>query len=122
VKKNDRDHMTMAAAFPGNPVQTDSRIGRVRFLLLLGLATVMLFGLILADYHHHSDLADHPDCVICSFAYQAYSTTLTCPILLAVILPVVLFLFVFPQQTAPIVRASFLLPSRAPPTVNSSER
>lgn len=95
-------------------------VGRVYSLLSLGLVLVTLLAINFSSFHHHSDLADHPDCVVCDFSHQVNTTALINPALFVLVPPVLSAPPALPVLSAPLVRPSLLLPSRAPPAVTSS--
>jgi hypothetical protein len=84
--------------------------------LLLGFASVLLFAVILGSFHHHKDLAVHPDCSICIFVHQADSTVPAAPTISTIILPVLSPLFHLPVLTVPGVMPTLDLLSRPPPS------
>ncbi len=44
--------------------------------------TILLFSVLAVSFHHHSDVADHPDCSICKTAQVLSSTIKPSPPLL----------------------------------------
>jgi len=58
----------MTALASENPAPFDPTVGRAHFLLSLTLAWVLFFAVVSVSFHHHGDLADHPDCAICAVA------------------------------------------------------
>ncbi len=105
----------MKARFFLSPMHPRPMAKRARCLLALSLALLTLFAIISSNLHHHNDLAEHPDCVVCDFTHHAKTTALTSPTPGAVILLFLSVVFTLPLLTAPLVRTSLLLPSRAPP-------
>lgn len=103
---------TMRAFFPDNP---NSRIGQRYSLFSLGLVVLTLFALSFSSFHHHSDIAGHPDCDVCAFSHQVATTALASPTLLTIVLPFLTALTYLLVLTAPTIRITSLLPSRAPP-------
>jgi hypothetical protein len=101
---------------PAHPLRNSypsSRIGSER--LALGLASLLLLVAVLGSFHHHRDLAAHPDCSVCAFVHHADATAPACPTLATLILPVLPALFVPWVLNPPAVRPASLLRSRAPP-------
>jgi|GEM_PF-3077208 len=103
----------MNPAHPTKPSHSSSRIGRER--LALCLATLLLLVAVLGSFHHHHDLADHPDCAVCAFVHHADATAPACPTLATLILPALPLLFVLQVLAPPAGRTASLLRSRAPP-------
>ena len=103
----------MNPAHPSKPSYPSSRIGRER--LALDLAALLLLVAVLGSFHHHHDLAAHPDCAVCAFVHHADATAPVCPTLVTLILPVLPVLFVLQILTPPAVKPISLLRSRAPP-------
>jgi hypothetical protein len=120
MHENGLKQQTMRAPFFVSPTHPKPMAGRGRCMLALSLALLTLFAIISSNLHHHSDLAEHPDCVVCDFTHHAKTTALTSPTPGAVILLFLSVLFTPPLLTAPLARTSLLLPSRAPPALTSA--
>lgn len=64
----------MEAAFGNLQSRRLPKNGRT-YLLSLSLAILLLACLIGGSFHHHHDLRDHPDCVICILTHHAPAET-----------------------------------------------
>jgi hypothetical protein len=76
---------------------------------------MLLFAAILGSFHHHHDLAEHPDCAVCAFVCQPNTLKPAGPALVAILPPILPVLFALLVLTLPAVRPTFPLRSRAPP-------
>ncbi len=45
---------------------------KIRHLSVVIIA-VILYSILITSFHHHADLADHPDCAICKFSQDLSS-------------------------------------------------
>ena len=92
----------------------------MHFPLSLSVVLLTLWAISFSSFHHHNDVAAHPDCVVCDFAHQANTTALPSPAHFAPVPPALPVLLALPVLTAPLVRPLLHLPCRAPPAVTAS--
>jgi hypothetical protein len=105
----------MNPAHPVRPSHPDSSFRRERLFLSLCLVSLLLLVAILGSFHHHHDLAAHPDCPVCAFIHHADATAPAGPTLITITLPVLPVLLVLRVLTPPTVGPALQLRSRAPP-------
>ena len=105
----------MNPAHPARPFHRVSRIGSERLFLGLFLVSLLLLVAILGSFHHHHDLAAHPDCPVCAFIHHADATAPAGPTLATITLPFLPVLFVLRVLTPPTGVPAPQLRSRAPP-------